>query len=387
MTTASPILINTNTNTKEIVISDIHLFHRRCPTAHIITNLYKYLLTADNQDADIIYIAGDLFDREGVIGSPEFLEALDFIRNLLEYCEVNDIMLRVLDGTPSHDWSQSRILIKLNKYRKRPADLKFFDVLDIEYNARLEHYVLYIPDEWGFSNEEIEAQIDERMKELGITQVDTAILHRQFQYQVAHIPDFKPVAYREEYFLDKVKGWIHIGHHHNRTQYQRISGQGAFDRHKQGEDDPKGYVIIEQGKLRFVENKDAYIFTTVKITEKDNIKTLGRILDRFPKQSYVRLNMDRNHPLNIIFQEVRLTYPDYHLDRITETSEKDSLAHILSEQEFKLSDFLSIASNIGDTLRTRLEANYTFTPEEQLRVESKLALFIGSEVTEEELND
>ena len=63
--------------------------------------------------------------------------------------------------------------------------LKYHKFLDIEYIERIGKYVLYIPDEWTNSHDELELQIQEKLNQHSITKVDIAIMHGQFKYQLA----------------------------------------------------------------------------------------------------------------------------------------------------------------------------------------------------------
>ena len=371
---------------KELVISDTHLVHRRTPTTHIVNNIKSYVLNEANTDVDVIYIAGDLFDRSFDVGNEEYLVVLDFLKYLLDYCHEFNIMLRVLEGTPSHDWKQPRTLIELNNIRETPIDLKYYNVLDIEYNEKLDRYVLYIPDEYTNDHAVIEKEVAERMREHGITQVDTAILHGQTLHQIAGIPNFKPLAYDENYLMSVVKGFTHIGHVHRQSLYQRVSAQGSFDRLAHGEEEDKGYVIVEDGVRTFIKNPNAFIYKTLKLTKNDNLQTLDKKINNYPKGSHIRLNLAKDHPLNNDFRNLKIRYMDYHVERLTESSESDSLAHILTDSDFKLDDFNTLTGDIKSTLRERVLTKHQLTEEEVQLLDSHLEMFNGSQ-NQDELED
>ena len=139
---------------KYLVTSDVHLGHENTPTTHIIQSFKTHILSDKHKDIDILFISGDLFDRLLDLNSKEVYFIIEFFNYLLSYCTVNNIRLRVLEGTPSHDWGQSQILVKLNDIRTNKCDLKYHKVLDIEYIEELNHHILYIPDEWTNSHDE-----------------------------------------------------------------------------------------------------------------------------------------------------------------------------------------------------------------------------------------
>ena len=144
---------------KYLVTSDVHLGHKKTPTRHIIASFSDTILTEANKDIDVLFINGDLFDRLLYLNTPEAQMVIHFFHHLLDYCYVNDILLRVLEGTPSHDYFQSSILFKMNEIRTHKVKMKYFRTLDIEYMEEFNKHILYIPDEWCSDQLELERQI------------------------------------------------------------------------------------------------------------------------------------------------------------------------------------------------------------------------------------
>ena len=85
-------------------ISDIHLHHPHNTTIEIIENLDKYAFPDNVQTAslDAIFIGGDLFDRIMTLNDPDVPVVEHWMERLLRLCKKHDILLRVLEGTPSH---------------------------------------------------------------------------------------------------------------------------------------------------------------------------------------------------------------------------------------------------------------------------------------------
>lgn len=167
-------------------ISDIHLGHPRTNTYLIVENLYKAF--PDNEETaklDLILLAGDVFDRLLTLPQEEVDAIQMWIAHLLYVCEKYNIILRVLEGTPSHDWKQSRQFANINAAMKKPANLKYVEVLSIETIEELGGLtVLYVPDEWNHDANVTRQQVIDLLKQHGLEKVDVACMHGAFDYQL-----------------------------------------------------------------------------------------------------------------------------------------------------------------------------------------------------------
>lgn len=363
--------------------SDNHLGHLKTPTAHIINSFKTTILTEGNKDLDILFIAGDLFDRLLDLNSKEVQLIIEFFNYLLTYCYVNNILLRILEGTPGHDWQQSTILVKLNEIRTNKCDLKYHKFLDIEYIERVDKYVLYIPDEWTSSHDELELQIQEKLNQYSITQVDIAIMHGQFKYQLAG-KKYHGFYFKEEYFLNLVRGYIHVGHYHMFSKFDRIIANGSLERLAHGEEAPKGYVIVEDNNYTFIENKNAYTYATLNITNATTLDRLDKLISKFPINSYIRLLVSKEHEFNINFNELKLRYLDYHMKKIIKEniSDSNSITYILDESDqLEVSDSFILDSNIHQTLLTNIKAKHELTNPEMGKLLGYVEIFKHVEET------
>lgn len=347
---------------KYVVCSDIHFAHLKVPTPHIIQSFKTSILNDKNKDINILFIAGDLFDRLIDLNSKEVHYIIDFFNYLLSYCYSNNILLRVLEGTPSHDQNQSSILVRLNEIRTYKCNLQYHKVLDIEYIEQFNKYILYIPDEWTHSHEELESQIQEKLNQYSITQVDIAILHGQFKYQLAG-KKYSGFYYKEEYFLNLVKGFIHIGHYHVYSKLDRIIANGSLERLAHGEEQPKGYILIENDKYTFIENSNAYTFVTLNITKATTLDRLDKTIAKYPINSYIRLLLDKDHEFNINFNELKLRYIDYNLKKlIKEHLERNSITYIMTDDtDIETSDVFILDSDIYNLLLSNINSKHTLT--------------------------
>ncbi|EKD89627.1 MAG: hypothetical protein ACD_33C00025G0002 [uncultured bacterium] len=359
---------------KYICTGDIHLGHSKTPTEHIINSFKKCILTSLNKDINVLFIAGDLFDRLLDFNSIEVHQSISFFNILLNYCSNNNIKLRVLEGTPSHDWQQSNILMKLNDIRSVKCDLRYFKTLDIEYMSEYNKHILYIPDEWTKNHVELETQIQAKLNECKIKQVDIAILHGQFRYQLlSHIQAFH---FKEDYFLKIVKDFVFINHYHVHSVYDRIIAPGSLERLCHGEEQEKGFILVDNNTFNFIPNHNSYIYKTIKISNSFTIEKLDKIISKYPINSYIRLIVLPDHDFNVNFDKLKIRYLDYNLKKITNdnVSESNSATYIVLE-DIESIDSLITNSNISSLILTSILNNNTLTELEINKVNSYLTIF------------
>ena len=279
------------------VISDLHLGNSKNKTTDIIANLkLAFPDNAETAELDIIFLAGDIFDRLLTLPNDDVKEIGFWITHLLNLCAKHDILLRVLEGTPSHDWKQSEQFVNIAKIINSPIDLVYVKELSIEYIQKYDIHVLYIPDEWQSTTERTLADVKALLKAKGLTHVDYAIMHGAFTFQLPEI--VKSHKHDPDEYLAIVRELIFIGHIHTFSTYKRIIAQGSFDRLAHGEEEPKGHVratITNDGyTARLVENKKAKIFKSIDCTDLTVDESLQKIDNTIlnttpPNGSYIRV--------------------------------------------------------------------------------------------------
>jgi len=363
-----------------VVVSDIHLGHDRTPTQHIISSFIRTVLTDANKDIHVLFINGDLFDQQLKLNSEAAQIIIQFFHKLLDYCYVNGIKLRVLEGTPSHDWYQSNLLVRLNDVRSQRADLVYHRGLAIENFPEYHKNILYIPDRWISSQSDLERQVNAAMGKMGLKQVDFAMLHGQCVYQtLGH--KTKEFTYDEAYLHRLVKELIHIGHFHKYSHYDRIIANGSLERLAHGEEDPKGYVRVSGGQWAFIQNPYSYTYKTIKITAKTTLEKLDKIILKLPKGSYVRLYMDALHDFNHAFKDLQVRYLDYELTRKLkgDSSEGETDTYISDAEDLLQAapEFTEI--NIYEMLMKSVLAKHQLSPSETEKFYKFSEIFINAE--------
>lgn len=316
---------------KYLTISDVHLGHNKNRTSEIIHNLDVYFDNYTKEspftEMDIIFIAGDLFDRLLSASGTEIGEILLWVERLMRFCKRYSIILRILRGTPSHDWEMPKLLEVVFNISKIDINFRHIDTLHIEVIEELGLSVLYVPDEWNPDCNETANQVKQLMADLNMNQVDIAIMHGNFPHQLpsaAHnVPKHDP-----GFYLSIVRYFINIGHIHIFSVYERILAQGSFDRISHGEENAKGGIVCHLSKqfgnsFVFVENKLAKVFKTIVIKHKDldrSVKQVEKEVAKLPKNSHIRIKANKDHPLYVAFEDLKLRFLDFFF---TKTSLED----------------------------------------------------------------
>lgn len=312
-----------------VEFSDSHLGHRTTETEHIINNLHRLIPDAPSSgDIDLLFIAGDLFDRLLNLSSPDVYSIHKWVYHLLNVCKKYDIVLRVLEGTPSHDNKQNRLIPEINISGNFGCDVSYFDTLSIEYIERFDIHVLYINDEYHPEPSQTLAEVRLLLARHNLTQVDFAVMHGQFDYQLPNhllnrIPHHDAQAY-----LGLVKYLIFIGHIHQHSQYERIIAAGSTDRLQHGEEEDKGIVkatVYQNGDFtaEFIINKNAKIYRTVDVSSQELNTALAHIktiVDNVPDGSYLRIRANQEDSVVNSLREFRTLYPQINWSIQTEKS-------------------------------------------------------------------
>lgn len=347
---------------KYLVISDIHLGHPINKTPYIVENLNKFFDTysKDLKYINAIFIAGDIFDRLLVNSSHDYILASEWLTNIVNMCKTNKIKLRILEGTPSHDWKQAKLITSIINKLNIEVDYLYIDTLTIEYLKNENLYILYIPDEYKPKAETTLEEVKSKLKEYNIKQADIAIMHGQFHYQLPMIK--LESSHTEEEYLNLVKHYISVGHIHTPSVYSRILAQGSFDRLQHNEEENKGAMLItifddkEQDTYKFLVNKNAMIFKTIKFEDEPLDKIINKtkkILDKLPLFSNVRLICNNEEYLNTAVKTLAKEYTGIRLK--AERIKKNNQVVKLIKKEIIDNSLVITKDNIKELLFKEIE--------------------------------
>jgi hypothetical protein len=290
------------------VVSDIHTGHKRTKTAFILDNLNRHVASDEFLSSiDILFIAGDFYDGQMSTYSEEYAQIGKWIAHLLRKCHRYGVVVRVLEGTKSHDRGQGIQFVTINelneKAGKKAVDLKYVDTLSIEYLQKFGLMVLYVPDDWAPNTQDTLDQVKALLAKHNIDSVDIAIMHGQFPHQIpagmGHIP-----MHNDEEYSKIVRRAIFIGHHHTSTQYGKIYAQGSFDRLAHNEEEPKGFFKVvltpDSHTVTFIENTHAAVYKTISCdadSVTDNLLKIDEIVQDIPNGANLRIEASLGNPI------------------------------------------------------------------------------------------
>jgi DNA repair exonuclease SbcCD nuclease subunit len=350
---------------KIAVFSDIHLGSKKNRAADIVKALDVAIFeNKENTQLDIIFLAGDVFDRLLELNCEE-IPVIDYwITRLLEYCAKYDILLRVLEGTPSHEWKQSIRFITISKMLKLPVNIQYFDNIDIEYIEEFNIHVLYIPDEIKPTTEETLDTVKELLASRGISKVDYAIMHGSMDYQLGPGMHNSPHHSSEEY-LQLVKHYIFIGHIHTHSRYDRIIAQGSFDRLSHGQEEPKGYVKAfvdgNSSNVFFIENKLAREHITIDVTGMDLEKSMNHIRSltvNLRPNACVRIESREDNPLFSNMSMLVSLYPTITWSKVIRDNNVVEEESLIMDGEKEYVPITISKDNIVELIKPRLDSIY-----------------------------
>lgn len=303
---------------RQAAVGDIHLGHPKTTTEHIIESLdAAFPDTEETGRLDIIWFEGDLFDRQMHYNDPNVGHIQSWFIRFLRMCKRRDIVVRLLEGTPSHDWRQLAQLMSLHAVQEIDADVRYVNKLEIEYIERFGIHVLYIPDEWKPDPDDIWKDVQETLRQHQLEQVDYIVMHGAFKYQLPPAAVDAPTHIPERY-LSITKKYIFIGHIHLMSKYDRILAAGSVDRLQQGEEGAKGHWRVTarrdgNDEIVFHENKNAKIYKTIDCVGLTLDESLERISNfvNFPPGSFFRITAHKGDAIFAGVDIVKARYPEH----------------------------------------------------------------------------
>lgn len=341
-------------------ISDIHLGNRLVPARDMTEKLDKAFPNNHSLDElDIIFIGGDVFDRLLHLNEEAAIESRKWIARFLRRCKRYDVMVRIVEGTPSHDWGQSHLFISINEIADIGCDVKYHKELCIEHIERFGIDVLYVPDEWEFETQLTWKQVKELLAEKGLEKVDFAIMHGAFEYQ--YPASYNAPTHSEENYLSIVRYYIFIGHVHRHLPKGRIIPNGSFDRLRQNEEEDKGHVratIRKKGdhSLVFIPNEDAHRFVTIDCTAlevNEALDKIEKVCRDLPDNSYVRIKANKEDPIVNGLDTMTQRYPLINWDTKFSTKEAKK-AETLTDLRSKFKGVEISRDNIVELMMERI---------------------------------
>lgn len=300
------------------LISDVHLGHGRVHATKVIKTLKTMFPESRLAGLDMIMITGDLFDKRLTYDSDDALLITRWIEIFLRQCAKHGVAVRILEGTPSHDNKQSRWLPLINEVSNINLDIKYYGTLAIDELYEGGPLALYVPDEVNHDASVTWMQVNELLRQRGVSQVHYAFMHGMFTYQE---PIRTVVSHNVDNYHSIVTERIYIGHHHTHTTCGRITVPGSPERLRHNEEEDKGHLQFTIAKdwtchnELFIINEDATIFSTFDL-KGVQIKAAYKFLENhehLPAGSHIRLEISREDPAYAALAEIKARFPQFNI--------------------------------------------------------------------------
>lgn len=360
-----------------LCISDVHLGSRSTTANEILDHLTEFFgdFRADSPLAsiDVLFIAGDLWDDTLQFSSDVLGLFIPWFHRLMNWAGRNNIKIRIMEGTPRHDRLQGMTVQKIAEPFLDRVDFKYVPLLSIEHIQDLDLNVLYVPDECRPTADAVARDVEALFGEHSLDKVDIAIMHGMFKYQMGKIP-MNAKVHDENWYLERVKHYINIGHVHTASQCGRILAQGSFDRLNHGEEEPKGAILIKElspgewGHF-FIQNPKAKTYKTVQVKGDIDkaLKAIDASISKLPHGSYVRIQALATHPIFQGFETLRRRYPLFTFSKKAVAEDEE----VVQRDKENLADYIPIVLN-RETLTEAIFGEVTVQGELDPNEESKL---------------
>ena len=266
---------------------------------------------------NLLVIGGDLFDRKLSLNSSDSKYLMYFLNELYTSSFIEKVV--ILKGTQSHDYNQ------LDNFTHMYSDK--FNIINTITEDRVEDMkILYVPEEI------IEEDMEEYYKSFHNKEYDYIFGHGTFQHiAFASKNTIEYTAYKKVPVFPsdfwKAKHGVYFGHIHKHDEYKgkyNVNYVGSFSRWKHGEEDDKGFYIInsdnniendfivnEKAPLYITENIDKIIDSNrtidekvekiIKVKNNNNIYRLRLFAENFTKEEDFNILKEyfMNHDLGI----------------------------------------------------------------------------------------
>ena len=258
-----------NMKYKILAISDIHWgaveAKRLYDNLQLVLNTIRIMVEVDR--LDLVVICGDYFDYKLSLNSKSSLLAITWMDELYKLCIQHSIKIRIVKGTHEHDNNQ------LEAFRSYESEMyKIFNTNTLEETLP-GLTCLYCPDENIPTKEYKQTYIQNLVggADIGFFHGSFDIVLPDIVVQHSEETNARNVIFPFAEFSSLIKGPMISGHWHNGSFNNPLIYTGSFDRWAFGEEDPKGFLLVQydtetyEYSYQLVENTNARKFDTLYI--------------------------------------------------------------------------------------------------------------------------
>lgn len=316
---------------------------------------------------DAVVILGDLFHRSLRVNEDYTKLALKVIGGLIERCSKNKCKIRMIYGTEGHEAGQYHLITQYPG--TIDVDLKVITKVCSEElfpGTR----VLYLPEEYITDpNTYYEEAFSEHYDYIfghGIIQEGMPMIGPES----AGSGEKRPARFKSGQ-LAAAGDLVVFGHYHCFTDLgNNVYYLGSLFRDSFGEETPKGYGVVEDGKFRFIENIEAYVYRTYEYPEDSEIfsgiDALKAEIERIRSENSQIFSGEKHGRIRMIF----------HIPRNVDNAFIETMRTMLFNEKNIVTLIRQVTEEERE-LENTISVEYDFILDKSLSVVDKIHRYIG----------
>lgn len=357
-----------------LLIADLHI-------GSIKDIPYVYRVVTDIIEKEVIFnktgmivFLGDYFDKLFKVNEEFVSLAINIMSYIIDSCQRCNTKVRMIYGTESHEMNQYKIF----NYHVISSNVDF-KIIDSVTEENVDGCsILYIPEEYINDKHKYYSKYFSSKKHY-----DYIFGHGIIEDGMPAIVSFssdsnknkeKQVPRFKSGELSLISKLCIFGHYHCHTDmHNGVYYLGSLFRDSFGEEEPKGYGIIEDGKFIFVENTEAYIYKTYEFGPNSDIynspENILNEIKRIKEENERVFNGDNNGKIRLLFKAPDSLDPTF----------KENLKSLISNDSSVVSLIKERNTDIIDDMKEDIEDEWEYLLDSSLLLEDKLLRWINTE--------
>lgn len=254
---------------KGVSIGDLHFGIKDTPRLYSELKQFKDFVEAE--DIQLMVFNGDYFDKKLSIGDVESFYAFMFFKEVIDICKKKKIILRMIQGTRSHDLNQ----LQAFKAYEDDINIDFKIIETVTEENILGMNILFIPEEYPENSEDYYKDYKTRKYHCGFAHGTFDFVAQPGVIENANRSTHSaPVLFWKEWKEAFENGFVSVGHIHGRNTYgNKIFYPGSFTRWNYGERSDKGFTYFEYNledstyNVKYIDNTLAPKFDVVSVSD------------------------------------------------------------------------------------------------------------------------
>lgn len=320
--------------------------------------------------SDAVILLGDYFDRLFKVNEEYVSLAINVMSYLIRACKRSKTKIRIVYGTESHEMNQYKLFNY--HFTSSHVDVKLFTTCT-EEELFPGCNVLYVPEEY----------IDDKHE----FYKDTLYSGKKYDYIFGHgvIIEGMPMADKvriaseksekqvprfkagELGSICKIAAW---GHQHVHTDMGNVHYVGSLFRKSFGEEEAKGYAVIEDDKWKFIENEAAYTYKTYEFNTDSDVysstESMMAEIEKIKKDNQDMFNGNKTGKIRLIFHTAENTNPSFY-DNLKNITDNDKLIVPLIKEE---------DHTMLEEAKEEIDDEYSFVLDNSMNIADKIHTFI-----------